>query len=559
MIIANAWTELTGLVTGQSYNICNAGSHELRIVFKNTTPTASDSFVEIPAGLNYTITKTQKRIWLYAELATEVSITQGSSGEISVNLADGPQLDSFSRLRVSNQFGIYESKQIHTRGITEWIERIWGAIIVHGAVTGAGFQVGETIIGGTSGERGIVTQVNVGSIVYSTRFGNDFIDGETITGVTSLSTAVVTTHNTGSDLVFNYNRSSTSLKVGTTVGDRVVRQTARYFSYVPGKSHHIEMTGIMAVGKAGLRQYLIYGDDLNGIGYCLDGTVLNILTRTATSGSVVDTLIPQSSWNVDKLDGTGISGITLDATKTQIYGLDFQWLGVGRIRLTLNIDGLPIIVHEINHANIDNVVYLKTPSLPIRYEIVNTGTTASASTLEQICCSVASDGGYLLPGLDSSSGNAVTSRVAVTTRRPIFAIRMKTNFPAGKPNRRTFRLLDWFGNAKTNAGLFELVHAHGIISLTATWTSNGENSALEYSTDISALTAIETNVLQRVIAEAGIGVVSSSASVQQEYISNHSFISQNFESDASQMFVVYATAETGTCNALAGIHGIESA
>jgi hypothetical protein len=558
MIISDAWTELTGLITGQSYNVCNAGSHSLRIVVKNGSPTLADSFTKVPAGLTIALTKDQKSIWLYAELATEASISQNSAGEISVNLADGPQLDSFSRLKVSSPFGIYESKQIHNRGITEWEERIWGAIIVHGVVTGAGFQVGETITGVTSGETGTITQVNAGSIVYSIKEGNDFVDGETITGGTSLSTAVVTTHNTGSDIVYNYDRSSTSLKVGTAIGDRVVRQTVRYFPYVPGKSHHITMTGIKALGKVGLRQYMMYGDDLNGIGYCLDDVVLSILTRTSTTGSIVDTLIPQSAWNIDKLDGSGISGITLDPEKSQIDGFDFQWLGVGRVRFSFNIGGKSIIVHEINHANVDDVVYMKTPTLPVRYEIVNTGATASASTLEQICCSVSSDGGYLLHGFESSSGNPITSRVAVTTRRPIFAIRLKNNFTAGKPNRRDFRLINWFANAKTNAGLFELVHVHGVISSTATWTDNGAYSAIEYSTDISALTAMEYHVVQRAIAESGVGVVSSSAMMSSEFVNNHSFISQNFESTGSQMFVIYATSEAGTCNALAGITGIES-
>lgn len=478
----------------------------------------------------------------------------------AITIGDTQSRDAFGRFRVSQPFGIFDNKQISTRNTGDWEERIWGAIIVHGAVTGAGFQIGETITGGTSGEMGTITTVNAGSIVYSTTGGNDFTDGETITGGTSGSTAVVTSHNTGSDLVYQYDRSSTYLKVGTATGDRVVRQTTRYMPYVPLKGQYIGMTGVMGAGKTGVTQCMLYGDDLNGIGLCLVGTTLNIITRTSTSGSAVDTLIPQSAWNVDRLNpslGLNPSGITLDVTKALIEGMDFQWLGVGRVRFGLDIGGNMTTIHEINHANIDGVVYMKTPSLPVRYEIKNTATSASSTTLEQICSSVMSEGGYALPGQEFSRGNGIT-RVAVTTRRPIFAIRLKNEFPAGKPNRRVARFLDFGTNAKTNDAYFELIHIHNPFGVTATWISNNVDSAVEYSTDISAVSGMMEHLVQPDNTPAGQGSASGSGTINAEFISNHSFISQNFESTNSQMFVVFATSEAGTSNVVSHISWIES-
>jgi len=475
----------------------------------------------------------------------------------NIKLADSQSIDDFGRLRIGAPFGIFDNKQIHTRNAGDWEERIWGAIIVHGAVTGAGFQAGEIITGGTSMETGTITAVNVGSIVYSTKNGNDFTDGETITGGTSGSTAVVTTHNTGSNIEYQYNRSSTYLKVGTANGDRVIRQSIRYFPYVPGKSHYILTTGIMGAGKANVTQCMMYGDDLNGIGYCLVGTTLNILTRTSTSGAAVDTLIPQSSWNVDKLDGTGASGITLDITKAQINGFSFQWLGVGRERVSLDIGGILVTTHEINHANVSDVVYMKTPSLPIRYEIKNTAVSASATTLEQICASIASEGGYALPGQEFSCSNGI-ARIAVTTRRPILAIRLKSAFPTGKPNRRVARFIDWEVSAKTNDAFFEFVHIHDPSGIMATWVSNDVASGVEYSTDISAVTGMMAHVVQVASVPAGQGNSSSASTNNSEFVSNHSFISQNFESDNSQMFVIFATSESGTSNVTSHISFIES-
>lgn len=486
-----------------------------------------------------------------------LELPEGNNTIGGIFFGDTPSVDAFGRARIAQPFGIFDNKQIHTRNTGDWEERLWGCIIVHGAVTGAGFSIGEVITGGTSGEKGTVTTVNAGSLVYSTMNGNDFTDGETITGGTSGSTAVVTTHNTGTDVTFQYDRSSTYLKVGTANGDRCIRQTTRYLPYVPGKGQYVLATGVMGAGKTNVKQYVMYGDDLNGFGFCLNGTTMSIITRTATSGSAVDTLVAQSSWNLDKLDGTGTSGLTLDVTKSQIFTIDFQWLGVGSIRFGLDINGVNVYVHEMLNANLTGVVYVKTPSLPVRYEIVNSGVSASATTLEQICSSVASEGGYALPGQEFSVGNGVT-RIAVTTRRPILAIRLKSAFPAGEPNRRVARFLDWEASARTNDAYFELMHMHDPISITGTWVSNGTQSGVEYSTDISAITAMMEHRVQVANVPSGQGNSSSAATVNSEFVSNHSFISQNFESDNSQVFVIFATSEAGTANCAGHISWIES-
>ena len=477
----------------------------------------------------------------------------------NIKFGDTASVDAFGRARTADPFGIFDNKQIHTRGTGDWSERLWGCIIVHGTVTGAGFSVGEVITGGTSGEKGTVTAVNAGSIVYSTMNGNDFTDGETITGGTSASTAVITTHNTGTDLVYNYDRSSTYLKVGTANGDRAVRQTVRYFPYVPGKGQYIIATGILGAGKTNVKQYVMYGDDLNGLGFCLNGTTMSIITRTATSGSAVDTLTAQSSWNLDKLDGTGTSGLTLDITKSQIFAIDFQWLGVGRVRFGIDINGVMIYVHEMLNANNLSVIYMKTPTLPVRYEVINSGTSASTTTLEQVCSSVASEGGYALPGQEFSVSSSATgiSRRAVTTRVPILAIRLKSAFPTGKPNRRSVRFLDFEVNTRTNDAHFELVHIHDPISITGTWVSNDSASGVEYSQDITAITGMMTHIVQIADVAAGQGNASAGTVINSEFVSNHSFLSQNFESDNSQVFVIFATSESGTANVRAHISFIE--
>ena len=355
---------------------------------------------------------------------------------------------------------------------------------------------------------------------------------------------------------YQYDRSSSYLSVGTASGDRALRQTVRYFPYVPGKGQQIIMTGAFGAGKSNVDQYIGYGDDLNGLFFTMQGEALGITTRTSVSGSPADTFTASTSWNVDKLDGTGPSGLVIDATKVQIFIIDFQWLGVGRVRFSVDIDGVIVPVHEMLNANIITSVYMKTPSLPVRYEIINTGVSASATTLEQICCSVASEGGYDIPGVEFSVGNGVTKR-AVTARAPIFAVRLKSSFPAGEPNRRTARYLKIGAVASSSDAFVELAHIHSPSSITATWSPVSADSAVEYSTDITAVTGNPEHVVDTFTAVSGLGSASGQDNLSSEFINAHSYISQNFGSNNSQMFVVYATSYSGTSNVSAGIGFIE--
>lgn len=475
-----------------------------------------------------------------------------------VKFGDSQSLDAFGRLRTADPFILFESKFIHSRNPQLWSERLTGAIITHGAVTGAGFIVGHTFTA-PSGRSGTISAVAAGVLTYTTS-NNDFIDGEVITSQNG-STATITTHNTGADIVFDYDTSSVNLNLGTVSGQKVIRQTVRYFPYSSGFSHQIACTGTFAPGKANVKQTIMYGDSLNGLGFVLNGTILNVLKRSNTSGVVVDTLIPQSQWSIDRLSpdlGPNPSGITLDITKSHIFEISFQWLGVGRVRLGVNIGGTSIPVHEFVHANEVAGVYMQTPTLPMRYEIENTGTSASATTLEQICSMVASEGGKSLPGAEFSVGHTWAQERAVTTRVPIFAIRLKNEFPTGQPNRKQARFLDFETFARTNDALVELVHIHDPSGITAIWTSVDDTSGLEFSTDISVVSGEHVHTVQHAVVPAGTGQLGTVRDITSEFIGNHSYISQNYESNNSEMFVIFATARTGTSNLIGHISYIES-
>jgi hypothetical protein len=188
--------------------------------------------------------------------------------------------------------------------------------------------------------------------------------------------------------------STVALNVSTGSGDQVIRETKRVFPYQPGKSLLILNTFVMNEAKTGLRQRVGYFGAENGIFIEQDGTTINLVKRSYITGSAVDTKIAKANWNGDKLDGNGESGFTLDLTKSQIFWVDIEWLGVGSVRCGFVINGRYVVCHTFHHANLLDSVYMTTAILPIRYEITNTAATASASVLKQVCSTVISEGGY---------------------------------------------------------------------------------------------------------------------------------------------------------------------
>jgi hypothetical protein len=238
---------------------------------------------------------------------------------------------------------------------------------------------------------------------------------------------------TGGTATFNSAQGLVDLAVTLASGSEVIRETTKVFSYQPGKSLFVFSTFVMSPAKTNLRQRVGYYGTNNGYYLELDNTTVSFVERSFVTGAVVNTPVAQASWNVDPMDGSGPSGVTLDLTKSQILFMDLEWLGVGTVRIGFVIDGNFYVCHKFHHANILASTYITTASLPLRYEITNTGATSGASTLKQICSTVLSEGGYQLNGLQQAIGIPVTTPRTLTvagTFYPIVSLRLKTS-----PNR----------------------------------------------------------------------------------------------------------------------------
>jgi hypothetical protein len=230
---------------------------------------------------------------------------------------------------------------------------------------------------------------------------------------------------------FNQNQGLMELNVSGLSGASVIRETTKVFSYQPGKSLLVMNTFVMASSAINLRQRVGYFGQDNGIYFQLDDGVMSFVERTLVNGSPSsETIVPISAWNIDKLDGTGPSGFTLDITKAQISWTDIEWLGVGTVRCGFVIDGKFVHCHSFHHANRIASTYITTASLPLRYEITNKAATGVSKTLKQVCSTVISEGGYELRGLQQAVSipiNAARTFAVANTYYPIISIKLRTD------------------------------------------------------------------------------------------------------------------------------------
>lgn len=283
-------------------------------------------------------------------------------------------------------------------------------------------------------------------------------------------------------VVYDNSRASSILHSGTSNGSRAVRQTKRYFNYQPGKSQLVFITFNFNGGSEGTTKSVGYYDNSDGIYLSLNGNQISIVKRSSVPGNGANQATPQGSWNLDRLDGTGPSGKTLDPTKVMILVIDFEWLGVGSVRVGFDFGGEIIYAHKMYHANVISSVYMRTPNLPVRYEIMKSVNGAD-SILEAICCSVQSEGGANPLGVQRTASRGIVGGTMTAGMQSMFSIRLKSAY-----NRATvFPLNGTVITTDTGVNYFGQLILNPTFSSVPTW-SPVTNSPIESSLTVTPVT-----------------------------------------------------------------------
>lgn len=351
----------------------------------------------------------------------------------------------------------------------------------------------------------------------------------------------------GGTIQYIANHACARITTSSNTASRMVHQSKFYHHYMPGKSQFILSSFNFYAATTNVTKRTGYFDDNNGIYFeqTGDGT-LSFVIRSYVSGSPVETRVTQANWNRNKCNGVGPNAFSMDITKTQLVFIDFQWLGVGRVRVGFVHDGEYILAHVFDHSNELPTVYMSTPNLPIRCEILNTGATAGAY-FDQICSTVVSEGGYVEVGQDWGVTSPTGRTLAAGATLPVIAIRLKTAFKT-YPNRLITRLgnISVFsdgGNVK-----YRVIKLPAAAQITGgSWASVDDDSGVEFNTTATAFTdgdeldngfvAASTQGNQRIGGSPGANLPSTA---------KKNYIVQNFDSSDSEIYVIVVTNISGS-------------
>lgn len=105
------------------------------------------------------------------------------------------------------------------------------------------------------------------------------------------------------------------------------------------------------------------------------GTLAATYSVSQTGVAHTDNWTYQANFNLDKLDGTGPSGMTIDPSKLNVYQIDFRWLGVGVIAYAIEnqADGKMIHFHKEHYTNQNTTPHIDNPSFRVGYVAADVG------------------------------------------------------------------------------------------------------------------------------------------------------------------------------------------
>jgi hypothetical protein len=223
------------------------------------------------------------------------------------------------------------------------------------------------------------------------------------------------------------------LQTGTNSAGSAIAQSTKPASYRPGQGIICRFTAIWLTSAANSTQIFGAGNDQNGYFYGYSGTSFGIIHRNGGA----DTFIPQTTWNGDICDGTGVSGFNWNEATGVPLMIKYPYLGYGNITFWVqNPDTSAwILTHTIKYANTSASTQLSNPSLSLYGQVVNTGSTTNLTMyVGSAGMYLAGEKEYLGPmyGFDNS-------KATITTETSIIALKSCTSIN-GVTNRGISRI-----------------------------------------------------------------------------------------------------------------------
>jgi hypothetical protein len=315
-----------------------------------------------------------------------------------------------------------------------------------------------------------------------TRFGILYVRG----GVREVKTLTVSTGATSASnctITLNGTAFTVPLTNASNI-QRTVYEISTYTGYTGWDAYAASSTTVVFVRKS--------AGTTAGTQSFSAGTTGAAATIVQTKAGVAstDTFIPQSTWNGDKLDGTGSSGITADWSKGNVFQIGIQYLGFGALTFKVETSANGnnptwVTVHVLNIPNTLTSPSFTNPSFPFLLAAYSAGSTTDLSVK---CASFAGfvEGAKMLQGNRFSYFNQLTT-VGATNLQALITV-MNTRYYAGKANQCVINLLSVSGAIKhTSPVVFYLIRG-GTLNGNPSFTALASNSCSVYDTSATTVT-----------------------------------------------------------------------
>jgi len=274
---------------------------------------------------------------------------------------------------------------------------------------------------------------------------------------------------------------------GTTLGDRIASLSAGLLldnSFSEAWIPEYDNTKICFLSRS---------LGVKGGAYSMSSTATISTTNSTiqTGISTTATWIPQTSFNIDTLDGNGPSGVLLDPQKLNVYQINFRWLGAGEMRFAVEnpINGDMIFFHHIHYTNQNTDVHMDNPSLKIGYVAASLGGTGTNVIVQGASMMGAVEGLISPTAQPTSATNTRTSGMSSGTEWTVLGIKNNV-IHTNKINMREMILKSLSVGGTTSAGapLTVTMWYNPVTIDNLAWLPRGNESASSYSTTETSVT-----------------------------------------------------------------------
>lgn len=234
--------------------------------------------------------------------------------------------------------------------------------------------------------------------------------------------------------------SMAMLETGTGSTGSAIINSKVAIQYVPGHDVEFLFAGMFTTGVANSVQWIGAYNTTDGFAIGYSGTTFSILYRNSASGGTVETTIAQTNFNIDQLNGTGPSGITINPTNLNIFRISFGWMGNTPITFwTVRQDGTWFKFHTIQRPNNFTVPSVNIPMLQIRAEVTNAGNTSNLSlyTAAWMGGTIGDDDATIVRIYTTENLNFSSN----TTEKPVLTLKNSASTYYGKTNYLNIKLL----------------------------------------------------------------------------------------------------------------------